>query len=103
MYCLNPALLTTAIAQSTPHGPEPLAEGTLTHVLIGPELFEEFVFGNDAVAMLHEVDEHIEALALEGTEGVVMADLIALRIEFVIAKGIDHATIPSLDIRLVNL
>jgi hypothetical protein len=103
MHRLNPALLTTAVAQGTPYGLEPLGEGTLTDALVGPELFEEFVFGDDAIVLLHEVDEHVEALALEGTEGAAVAELIALRIEFVIAKDIDHVTAPSLDTRLVNL
>jgi hypothetical protein len=101
MHRLNPALLTTAVAQGAPHGLEPLGEGTLTDALVGPELCQEFVFGDDTIAMLHEVDEHVEALALECTEGAAVAELIALRIEFVIAKDIDHAPAPSL--RLVTL
>jgi hypothetical protein len=96
MHRLNPALLTAAIAQGAPYGLEPLGEGTFTHALVGPELCQEFVFGDDAVAMLHEVDEHVEALALECAEGVAVAELIALCIEFVIAKDIDHAPAPSL-------
>jgi hypothetical protein len=102
MHRLDPALLTTAVAQGAPHSPEPLGEGTLTDALVGPELFEDLVFGDDAIAMLHEVDEHVEALTFEGTKSVAVAEFIALRIEFVIAKGIDHATAPSLDTRLVN-
>jgi hypothetical protein len=61
---------------------------------MGPEVFEEFIFGDDAIAMLHEVDEHVEALALEGTGGVVVAEFIALRIELVIAESIDHTIVP---------
>jgi len=95
VYRLDEALLMAAVAQSAPHGPEPLREGVLTDALIGPELFEEFGLGDDAIAVLHEVDEHIEALALESTKGAVMAEFIALRIELVIAKGIDHATAAS--------
>jgi hypothetical protein len=69
---------------------------------MGPELIHEFVFGGDAIAMLHEVDEDIEALALEGTEGATVAEFVTLRIKLVTIKGIDHADAPSL-LRLVTL
>jgi hypothetical protein len=96
MHRLNEALLAAAVAQGAPHRPEPLREGALTDTLVGPEVFEEFVFGDDALAMLHEVDEDIETLALKGAEGVAVTEFIALRIELVIAKDIDHAPAPPL-------
>jgi hypothetical protein len=100
VYGLDDALFAATVAQSAPHGPEPLCEGVFADALMGPELFQEFIFGDDAVAVLHEVDEHVEALALERTRGVAVAEFIALRIELVIAKDIDHAA--HLPLRLVT-
>lgn len=94
MHRLDQALFAATVAQSTPRRPEPLREGALTNTLVGPELFHEFVFGDDAIAMLHEVDEHVEALALKGAEGAAVAEFVTLRIELVIIKGIEHAAAP---------
>ena len=102
MHRLDQALFAATVAQSTPRRPEPLREGALTDTLVGPELFHEFVFGDDAIAMLHEVDEHVEALALKGAEGAAVAEFVTLRIELVIAKGIDHDAATPL-LRLVTL
>jgi hypothetical protein len=61
-------------------------------------LFEEFLFGDDALAVLHEIDEHVETLGLEGAEGVAVTEFVTLRIELVIAKDIEHDTTPSQDV-----
>jgi hypothetical protein len=68
---------------------------------MGPELFQEFVFGHDAVALLHEVDEHIEALALQSAESLAASEFITLRVELVIAKDIDHTAVLSRYTRLL--
>jgi hypothetical protein len=102
MHGLDQALLAAAVTQGATRRPEPLRKGALSDALVGPELFQEFVFGDDAVPMLHEVDEHVEALALKGAEGAAVAEFVTPRIELVIAKGIDHdAATPVL--RLVTL
>src|SRR5262245_44155322 len=92
MHRLDQALFAATVAQRTPRRPEPLREGALTDTQLGPELFQEFVFGDDAIAMLHEVDEHVEALTLKGAEGAAVAEFVTLRIELVTIKGIEHAT-----------
>jgi hypothetical protein len=102
MHRLDEALCAATVAQSTPHRPEPLREGALTDTLVGPELVQEFVFGDDALAMLHEVDEHVEALALQGAEDAAVAEFVTLRIELVTIKGIEHAAALRL-LRLVTL
>jgi hypothetical protein len=71
-----------------------LGERILTDDLMGPELFQEFVFGHDAIAALHEVDQHVKALALQGAGKTAAAEFVALRIEVVIAKDLDHAAAP---------
>ena len=40
--------------------------------------------------MLHKVDEHLEGLRLQRAEDAPMAQLIALRIDFVVAKDVAH-------------
>jgi len=52
--------------------------------------------------MLHEVDKHVEALALKGAEGAAVAEFVTLRIELVTIKGIEHAAVLRL-LRLVTL
>jgi hypothetical protein len=99
MHRLDDALLAATVTQGAPHGPEPLRQSVFTDALMGPELFQEFIFGDDAIAVLHEVDEYIEALALEGAGDVTVTEFVTLRIELVIAKDIDHAAVPSLYIR----
>jgi hypothetical protein len=102
VHRLDQALFSATIAQSTPHRPDPLREGALTDTPVGPELFHKFVFGDDAIAMLHEVDEHVEALALKGAEGAAVAEFVTLRIESVTIKGIEHAAALRL-LQLVTL
>jgi len=55
MHRLDEKLLAAAVAQGAPRRPEPLRQGILTDDLMGPELIQEFVFGDDAIAALHEV------------------------------------------------
>jgi hypothetical protein len=102
MHRLDQALFAATVAQSTSRRPEPLREGALTDTLVGPELFQELVFGDNAIAMLHEVDEHVEALALKGAEGTAVAEFVTLRIELVTIKGIERAAALRL-LRLVTL
>ena len=102
MHRLDQALFAATVAQSTSCRSEPLREGALTDTLVGPELFHELAFSDDAIAMLHEVDEHVEALALKGAEGAAVAEFVTLRIELVTIKGIEHAATLRL-LRLVTL
>jgi hypothetical protein len=99
MHRLDEALLTAAVTQGAPHGPEALRQGALTDALVGLELCEQFVFGYNTIAVLHEVDEHVEALTLQSAEGTITAEFITLHAELVLVKGIDHAAAPLSTLR----
>src|SRR5262249_30285564 len=102
MHRLDQAVVAAIVAQSAAAWPGPFRERALTDTLVGPELFHEFVFGDDAIAMVHEVDEHVEALALQGAESAAVVEFVTLRIELVTIKGIAHAAALRL-LRLVTL
>jgi hypothetical protein len=66
MHRLNEVLVLAAITQSATRSPQTLGEGGVTHGLVRPELCEQFFLGDHAIAMLHEVDQHIEPLRFKG-------------------------------------
>jgi len=45
--------------------------------------------------MLHEIDQHIEPLGFKRAQNAPPAEFIALRIEFIIFKDIDHIPTPT--------
>jgi hypothetical protein len=55
---------------------------------------EQFLLGDHAIAMLHEVDQHIEPLGFQRAQHTSPTKFIALRIEFIICKDIDHIPAP---------
>jgi hypothetical protein len=87
-------LVLAAITQRATRSPQTLGEGGFAHCLVRPELCEQFVLGDHAVAMLYKVDQHIEPLGFQRAQDTPPAEFIALRIEFVICKNIDHAPAP---------
>src|SRR2546430_1079205 len=87
MHRLNEVLVLAAITQGATRSPQTLGEGRFTHCLVRPELCEQFFLGDHAVAMLHEVDQHIEPLGFQRAQDAPAAEFIALRIEFSIATA----------------
>jgi hypothetical protein len=67
---------------------------SIPNELIGPALFKELVFGDNAVAMGKEIREHLkyfgpERYRLPGTE-----QFVALSVEDTVTKGIAHDFAP---------
>jgi hypothetical protein len=62
---LNEPLLPPLIADSPARRHQPAGQAGLTDEPAGPQLFEEFFLGYDPVAVLNEIDQHIEHLRFE--------------------------------------
>ena len=90
MHRLDDLLLTTTIPNGLAHEHETLTQDRLAHILLRPELLEEFFLRDHTVTVLHEVDEHIESLRLQRAGCAGVAQLITLRIDFVVAKDVAH-------------
>jgi hypothetical protein len=57
-------------------------------------LLQEFLFGNYTIAMLEEVDEHLKYLGLDCDQLAGTAQFTALRVEFIVAKAVNHVLYP---------
>jgi hypothetical protein len=90
MHGLDDPLPTATVPNSLAHEHETLTQDGLAHILLGPKLIEEFFLRNHPVAVLHEVDEHIESLRLQRARSASVTQLIALCIEFVVSKDVAH-------------
>ena len=65
-------------------------EGFLPDALVGPHLRQEFVPGDDAVALLDEIGQHLKDFRPQRDARPLSAEFIALRIQRIIAKHIGH-------------
>src|SRR5262249_43489803 len=87
---LDDPLLTATVPNGPAHEHETLTQDRLAHILLRPELLEEFFLRDHTVTVLHEVEEHIEDLRLQRAGCAGVTQLIALRIEFIVAKDVAH-------------
>jgi hypothetical protein len=62
----------------------------ISHILVRPQLFEEFLFEDHPITMREEVDEHLKDLGPQRDRLPGSGELIALSIEEVVAKSIPH-------------
>jgi hypothetical protein len=53
-------------------------------------VLEQFFFGDDAVAMLQEIEQNIERLGFELTGHAGVAQFVDLQIKFIGLEGINH-------------
>lgn len=60
---------------------------------VPPHLVEKFVLRDHAVAVAHEVGEHIEDLRLDGHPLPSPAEFHGAQIKLEITEGIDRATV----------
>jgi hypothetical protein len=57
---------------------------------VGPQLLEEFLLGDDPVAMRQEVNEHLKHLAPERARHPRVMRLMALRVEHIVGENVEH-------------
>ena len=87
------------VSDGAARGHDAVVKGGITDKLGRPQVFEEFVLGDNAVTMLDEVRQQIEHLGLELEECASAAQLVEPRVEFVLVEGVDHRTRPSVRCR----
>jgi len=68
-------------------------EGRFADKRLRLALFEEFVFGDDAVAMPEQAQEHLKHLRFSCYHLAGAAQFMAVWIEGVVSKAIDHGRI----------
>src|SRR5438128_1994227 len=72
-----------------------VVKGCITDKLGRPQVFEEFVLGDNAVTMLDKVRQQIEHFGLELERRASAAKLVEPRVQFVLAKGVANHIRPS--------
>jgi hypothetical protein len=91
---LNPVLGPPAIADGLPDHHQPLRQAPRADVAIGPQVLEEFLLRDHTVAVLEEVDEELQGLRLELAQFACTTQFIALGIERIVPKGVEHHPAP---------
>jgi hypothetical protein len=76
-----------------------VVKGRIADKLGRPQVFEEFVFGDNAVTMLDKIRQQIKHFGLEREGGTSAAQLVEPRVEFILVEGVDHRTRPSIRCR----
>ena len=69
------------VAERKPHVAHTSAERIVAHNDIGPNRFEDFILGHDAVSVFSEVTQHVEALWTQLNIPIVRAQAAARAIE----------------------
>src|SRR5262249_47937865 len=84
-------------ARRPPSFPQRLAQGSYTGFqrfvadkLVGPQVLAEFLLGNHTIAMCQEVCEYLKDFAPELHQSPSLMQLIALRVQHIVAKGVAH-------------
>jgi hypothetical protein len=90
VHGFNDLLCPSAVADGFTRRHDAVAQDGLVDEWFVPELLEQLLSGDGAIAVLHEIGKYIEHLGLDPEQGPGTAQLIALRIEFIIPKGVDH-------------
>ena len=90
MHRLDDRLGSTVIAQRLARRFDPAGQCRVAHDPAFPQLLEQFVPGNHAIAVFREVGNQREHLGLNGARFTVVAQLDFGHVEFDGSKGIDH-------------
>jgi hypothetical protein len=73
---LDEPLLPTPVADGTARRCQAARQRGLTDKSTGPQTLEEFLLGDDPVAVLNEISQHVEHLWLEFDEFTRIAQLV---------------------------
>src|SRR5262249_12821420 len=79
-------LLLAAVAERLARGVDAAGQRRIRHDPATPDRSDEIVLGDDAVAILHQVDQEVEYLRLDGNALGAAAQLATVGIERVIVK-----------------
>ncbi len=89
LSCTRPVCSTT-VAHCLAHGAQALIQGRLADKRLGPDMIEQFLLAHHPVAVADEIEKDGIHLGFERTWGSGMAQFMALDIEFVVAKNVNH-------------
>jgi hypothetical protein len=62
--------------------------------VVRPEALGEFLLGNDAVAVLEQIEEHVEHFRPQVEEVTGTRQRIEVGVEDTVAKGVEHRALP---------
>jgi hypothetical protein len=92
VHSLNKTIATSTptIAYGFTRGANTIGKRPITDELVSPDLFEEGLFRDYMIVVLNEVGQQIEHLRfnLDGLSPI--AELIAIGVELIITKDVDH-------------
>jgi hypothetical protein len=77
-----------------------VVERRLTDKPLGPDVLQEFLAGDNAVAMLEEIAQDGKDLRLQGTRGPGVAQFVELGIEGVVIEQVQHRHLRVVSSRL---
>jgi hypothetical protein len=91
---LDTVLVPPTIAKGFADHHHALRQNALTHTALGPQVLQEFLFGDHAVAMCQEIGQDIQGVRLQGTQGIPVAEFVTFRIKRIRLKDVDHRNVP---------
>jgi hypothetical protein len=95
MERLDAALRPSTVANGLARCHDAVAQRHFANKLVGPELGQEFVFGDHPITVLDEVEQDVEHLWLKLAELASMAEFVELGVECVVAKDVAHWSFPQ--------
>jgi len=90
MHCLDEPLRTSAIANGLASGHNTVDQGIVADTLVGPQLLKQLVLCNGVATLPHEVGQQGKRFWFDLERFSSAAEFIAIGVEFVLAKDIDH-------------
>ena len=94
------ALVPAAVADCPARRVDPAGQGGFRDDPPVPDLFNQIVLGDDAVAILDEIDEEVEHLRLDGNAFAAARKLAAVDVKYMIGKEKLHGSIHGTPERL---
>jgi hypothetical protein len=92
VHSLNKTIATSTptIAYGFTRGANAIGKRPITDELVSPDLFEEGLFRDYMIVVLNEVGQQIEHLRFNLDGLPPIAELIAIGVELIITKDVDH-------------
>src|SRR5262249_30564643 len=87
---LDDLLPSAVVSYRFTRGHDAAGEGGLAHHLAGPELFEQFIFGDHMVATVEKIGQDIKDFGLNANRPAAAAQLVEAVVQFTVVKTIEH-------------
>jgi hypothetical protein len=92
VYSLNKTIATSTptIAYDFTRGANAIGKRPITDEMVSPDLFEENLFRDNMIVVLNKVGEQIEHLRFNLDRHSPIAEFIAVGVELIVTKDVDH-------------